>query len=128
MSDDEVTACRQVFDVVDEDGSGSIGAAELQKLLRLLRLPARRSEVLRMIAEIDKDGNGEVDFEEFLQVCTFMSTLILLMALVRTGLLKRQHRSIIEYAWTLPALTGDSHHTALLVTDADDGQHALAEP
>ena len=63
-----MTACRQVFEVVDEDGSGSIGASELHKLLTLLRLPARHLDVLRMIAEIDKDGNGEVDFEEFLQV------------------------------------------------------------
>ena len=67
MSDDEVAACRQVFEVVDEDGSGSIGAAELQRLLKLLRLPTTQTEVLLMIAEVDKDGNGEVDFEEFLQ-------------------------------------------------------------
>ena len=73
ISDDEVTACRHVFDVVDEDGSGSIGAAELQKLLNLLRLPATHQQVMRMIAEIDKDGNGEVDFEEFLQVSTSTS-------------------------------------------------------
>lgn len=69
MSEEEIEACRQVFSIVDEDGSGSIGADELQHLLKLLRLPHKPSEVLAMIEEIDQDGNGEVDFDEFLQVC-----------------------------------------------------------
>lgn len=69
MNEDEVAACRQVFNIVDEDGSGSIGAQELHRLLKLLRLPATEEEVLRMIAEVDEDGNGEVEFAEFVQVC-----------------------------------------------------------
>lgn len=78
MSGEEVAACRSVFDIVDEDGSGCIAAAEIQKLLRLLRLPARQSEVLRMVEEIDKDGSGDVDFEEFLQVHNRAAVLELL--------------------------------------------------
>lgn len=68
MSEEEIEACRQVFSIVDEDGSGSIGADELQHLLKLLRLPHKPAEVLAMIEEIDQDGNGEVDFDEFLLV------------------------------------------------------------
>lgn len=68
LTEEEVREFREVFDLVDKDGGGTIEAKEVKELMELLGLQPKQSEVEAMIAEIDIDGNGEVDFEEFLQV------------------------------------------------------------
>ncbi|ACO70037.1 predicted protein, partial [Micromonas commoda] len=59
---------REVFDLVDKDKSGAIETEEVEELTKLLGLDLTRDEVELLVREIDKDGNGEVDFEEFLLV------------------------------------------------------------
>lgn len=34
--------------------------------MKKLQLPSSRSEVNKLIAEVDKDGNGTIEFDEFL--------------------------------------------------------------
>mmetsp|Transcript_45833 Transcript_45833/g.146192 ORF Transcript_45833/g.146192 Transcript_45833/m.146192 type:complete len:158 (-) Transcript_45833:755-1228(-) len=68
LSEDEVKNFREVFDLVDKDHSGNIDAEEVKELMGLLGMFPSKDEVEKMISEIDKDGNGEVDFEEFLVV------------------------------------------------------------
>mmetsp|Transcript_1734 Transcript_1734/g.3604 ORF Transcript_1734/g.3604 Transcript_1734/m.3604 type:complete len:158 (-) Transcript_1734:213-686(-) len=68
LSDEEVAGFREVFDLVDKDGGGSISSNEVKELMNLLGMTPTLEEVKTMVAEIDTDGNGEVDFEEFLQV------------------------------------------------------------
>mmetsp|Transcript_25735 Transcript_25735/g.43138 ORF Transcript_25735/g.43138 Transcript_25735/m.43138 type:complete len:169 (+) Transcript_25735:220-726(+) len=68
LTDQERTEYREVFNLVDSDGSGSIELSEVQQLMSLLGLYPSIHELAAMIKEIDTDGNGEVDFEEFLQV------------------------------------------------------------
>ncbi|OAF70931.1 putative calcium-binding protein C50C3.5 [Intoshia linei] len=57
---------RQVFEYFDDDGSGSISCDELFKILKKLGIKRTKQEVDQMINEIDIDGNGEIDFNEFL--------------------------------------------------------------
>ena len=54
---------RSMFDSFDDDKSGMISIAELTKTFACLNINSETWE--EMIAEIDNDGNGEVDFEEF---------------------------------------------------------------
>ena len=68
LSDDEISAFREVFSLVDKDGSGEIDAEEVSELMELLGMSADKSTVETMIKEIDADGNGNVDFDEFLVV------------------------------------------------------------
>ncbi|KAK9824637.1 hypothetical protein WJX72_011960 [[Myrmecia] bisecta] len=68
LSDEDVAAFKEVFDMVDVDGGGSISGEEVQKLMELLGMDSSPEEVATMIADIDQDGNGEVDFQEFLSV------------------------------------------------------------
>jgi Ca2+-binding EF-hand superfamily protein len=51
-----------------QDGGGTISAKELSELLSVLGLTVSDAEVQQMIAEIDVDGNGSIDFEEFAEV------------------------------------------------------------
>lgn len=53
-----------VFSVLDEDGNGKISVDELAKVLDLPG-PDNVAEVKAIIKEVDKNGDGELDFEEF---------------------------------------------------------------
>mmetsp|Transcript_13346 Transcript_13346/g.34272 ORF Transcript_13346/g.34272 Transcript_13346/m.34272 type:complete len:158 (-) Transcript_13346:62-535(-) len=68
LSDAEVAEFREVFDLVDKDRGGTIQADEVLELMQMLGMKPSKADVERMISEIDEDGNGEVDFSEFLQV------------------------------------------------------------
>mmetsp|Transcript_5360 Transcript_5360/g.7249 ORF Transcript_5360/g.7249 Transcript_5360/m.7249 type:complete len:156 (+) Transcript_5360:193-660(+) len=68
LTEEEVSEFREVFDLVDLDKGGSISASEVKDLMSLLGMNPTHEEVVVMVSEIDVDGNGVVDFEEFLQV------------------------------------------------------------
>ena len=56
---------RAIFEVFDADASGAMDAAELTELLRELCLPCEEDDVEEMMEEMDDDGSGEIDFDEF---------------------------------------------------------------
>ena len=58
-----------VYRQVDEDKGGSISPQELGSLMETLGLKPNQEELDAMIREIDEDGNGEIEFDEFVQVC-----------------------------------------------------------
>ena len=45
-------------------------AQELKVAMRALGFEPKKEEIKKMIADIDKDGSGTIDFEEFLQMMT----------------------------------------------------------
>jgi len=54
-----------LFQEADTDGSGNIDAAELKVLGNALGLKWTRHEAKEVLADLDKDKNGSIDFEEF---------------------------------------------------------------
>lgn len=64
-SDDPDKELRDAFAVFDSDGSGSISRSELKKLMKNLGQTLSDAELDAMMDEVDTDGNGEIDFEEF---------------------------------------------------------------
>jgi len=68
LSEEEINEFREIFNLVDKDGGGSISKVELAELLDTLGIDATPEEVDQMVAEIDADGSGEIDFEEFVAV------------------------------------------------------------
>ena len=50
--------------------AGTIDAKELKVAMRALGFEPKKEEVKKMIADIDKDGNGTIDFQEFLEMMT----------------------------------------------------------
>ena len=51
-----------------DDGIESIGVEELEEPLIAMGLVANRSEVEKLVAEVDQDQNGEIEFSEFLEI------------------------------------------------------------
>ena len=57
-----------LFSLVDRDHSGSISKQEFTYLLRSLQLTASQSELDALIDSCDTNQNGEIDYDEFVQV------------------------------------------------------------
>lgn len=54
----------------DVVSSGTIDPKELKAAMQSLGFEAKNQTIYQMIADIDKDGNGTIDFEEFLDMMT----------------------------------------------------------
>ena len=70
LTDDEVEELRQAFDLFDTDGSGTIDPKELRAAMQSLGFETKNQTIYQMIQDIDKDGDGDVDFDEFLDLMT----------------------------------------------------------
>ncbi|EFJ38843.1 hypothetical protein SELMODRAFT_403081 [Selaginella moellendorffii] len=71
MADTE--ALRVWFQSVDVDQSGSINVTELQEALAAGNLRFSQSMVAQMIRMYDRDQNGTMSFEEFVNLHKFLS-------------------------------------------------------
>ena len=61
---------REAFDLFDTDGSGTIDPKELKAAMQSLGFEAKNQTIYQMIGDIDKDNDGSIDFEEFLDMMT----------------------------------------------------------
>jgi len=52
----------------DADQSNTIDVHELGTVLKQLGQNISKAEIAEMIKEVDEDGSGEIDFDEFLQL------------------------------------------------------------
>lgn len=50
---------------MDADGGGTIGLEELENPLIGLGFAEWREDVQKLMNSVDKDGNGDIDFDEF---------------------------------------------------------------
>lgn len=55
-----------IFEVYDNDGSGTIDRDELKNMLMDLCVPMNSEELETLITQLDADGSGDIDFEEFI--------------------------------------------------------------
>ena len=64
---------REIFNIFDETGDGTISNDEIGKVMEGLGERLEPEEIDALIAEIDYDNDGEVDFDEF--VCLMVKTI-----------------------------------------------------
>lgn len=67
---DKDAEIREAFNVFDKDGSGKISGDELRSIMKSLGEDLTEEEIQQMMREADKNGDGEIDYEEFVQLLT----------------------------------------------------------
>ena len=66
LTKQQIEEFKQCFELFDKDGNGKIGLKELGTVLRCFGQNPTEAEIQDIINEVDSDGNGTLDFEEFL--------------------------------------------------------------
>jgi hypothetical protein len=64
-SETELERLAKIFVLVDKDGSGAVGVHELADALLLMGVKFSAKKKDEILAEIDQNGDGEVDYDEF---------------------------------------------------------------
>jgi hypothetical protein len=70
LSKEEIEEIKEAFNLFDTDGSGTIDPKELKSAMQSLGFEAKNATIYQMIGDIDKDGSGSIDFDEFLDMMT----------------------------------------------------------
>ena len=66
MTQEKKDSYKEIFTIFDADGGGSIQNEEIMDVMKTLGQNPTADEITNMINEIDEDGDGSVDFDEFL--------------------------------------------------------------
>ena len=70
LTEEQRQEIKEAFDLFDTEGSGRIDAKELKVAMRALGFEPKKEDVKRMIAEVDKEGSGVIEFQDFLDLMT----------------------------------------------------------
>ncbi|KAL4238030.1 hypothetical protein ACF0H5_002741 [Mactra antiquata] len=68
LTPEQIAEFKEAFNLFDRDGSGSISTKELGIVMKSLGETKSDAELAKLIAEVDVDGNGEIDFDEYLEM------------------------------------------------------------
>ena len=128
---------RELFDEIDTDGGGTLDRGEIKALADKLGVAMSKRELDLAMKEMDEDGSGEVDFEEFAewwpQQEAKNSALVAAMndrwsgALKRAQELRREKQDQTEAQRALEAVA-KSHATMMRqVNDAEEKNKLLKQ-
>ncbi|XP_010935758.1 calmodulin [Elaeis guineensis] len=65
---EQISEFQEAFSLFDKDGDGCITLEELETVIKSLGQNPTEDELHEMIKEIDADGNGTIEFGEFLSL------------------------------------------------------------
>ncbi|XP_042400122.1 calmodulin-like isoform X2 [Zingiber officinale] len=68
FTDGQMVEFHETFCLFDRDGDGCISLGELSTIINSLGLRPTKDELQEMISEVDADGSGAIEFEEFLNL------------------------------------------------------------
>ena len=63
-------ALRAAFSIFDKDGDGTISADEIRDVMHEMGEPVLDHDIEKVIGDIDVNGDGHVDYDEFSRVVT----------------------------------------------------------
>ena len=61
----------EAFKIFDADGNGNITAEELRQIMENLGEKLTKDEVEAMVKEADMDGDGQINYNEFVRMMLF---------------------------------------------------------
>jgi calmodulin len=68
LTEDQRKEFRIAFNLFDKNSDGAITVQELGSVMRTLGQTPTEAELLQIISQVDTDGDGTIDFEEFVEL------------------------------------------------------------
>lgn len=68
ITEKKISELREAFEIFDRDQDGYITIKELADIMRNLGNPPTEGEIQDMINEVDIDGNGNINFQEYISL------------------------------------------------------------
>merc|ERR1712063_240232 len=68
LTEEQMEEIREAFGLFDADASGMIDVRELKAAMRALGFEVKNEELKKMVSDVDNDGNGTIEFGEFLEM------------------------------------------------------------
>merc|ERR1712110_46909 len=69
LENDEIKCLKTCFDLFDSKKQDFLSADDLDEILRAMGFRPSKEELMDILAEVDEDGSGEIEFGEFCQLC-----------------------------------------------------------
>merc|ERR1739847_135852 len=69
LEKDEIKCLKICFNMFDVKKQDFLSADDLDDILRAMGFRPSKEELKEILEEIDEDGSGEIEFEEFCQLC-----------------------------------------------------------
>ena len=70
ITEEQKQEIREAFDLFDSESTGAIDAKELKVAMRALGFEPKKEEIRKILAEVDKQGEGVIRFDDFLDIMT----------------------------------------------------------
>ena len=70
LTEEQKQEIKEAFDLFDTDGLGKIDAKELKVAMRALGFETKKEEIRRIILDMDRDGTGCIEYQDFLDLMT----------------------------------------------------------
>ncbi|KAL1498073.1 hypothetical protein ABEB36_008930 [Hypothenemus hampei] len=70
LSKEQIALLKNAFDTFDVEKKGSIGVVMIGTILSMLGVQTTDKILAEIIAEVDEDGSGELEFEEFVTLAS----------------------------------------------------------
>ena len=68
LNEEKIQHYREIFSEFDKDGDGTLALKYIGTIMRMLGQSPTESELKNIIIEVDTDGSGCMDFQEFLNM------------------------------------------------------------
>jgi len=68
LDDTQVAALKTAFESFDTEGKGAIGIETIGNILRMMGVKIKEADLKEVIDEVDDDGSGMLEFEEFTEL------------------------------------------------------------
>ena len=70
LSEEQKQEIKEAFDLFDTDKTGTIDYHELKIALKALGFEVKKADVLELMNEYDREKKGNIEFGDFLDICT----------------------------------------------------------
>jgi centrin-1 len=70
LTEEQRQEIKEAFDLFDSEGRGAIDAKELKVAMRALGFEPKKEEVKKILSDIDKQGDGVIRFDDFMDIMT----------------------------------------------------------